>query len=306
MLAINLAQLGVVVAGTWWFAGPAFVELVARGYGSSPEAFAMPELHPIMRLLIRTKVPSLAASAFPGQCRLEFNMALRLYTGFSILWFAVGVFSIGYEAIKGERRRDTWLGLIATPLTAREILRGKAFGAIWKVRWGALMLVAPWTVGLLAGAMHPLGYLAAVVLLAALGVFFAHLGLLMALQEWNPETQAKASAKLVHLPFALVGSVLLLVGPIVLAWASLLTFEDVAAAIRSGPFPELREGWIAEWIGARGAILALFGGIGALAFGAWWLDRKNERGFDKAVGRPVLPEVAPVLEVHSSSLPTPR
>jgi hypothetical protein len=284
---VVLAGVGVVALGTWLLAGPAFAELAVRGYGPSPEAFTMPELHPLVRLLIKARIPALSATIFPGQARLEFNMALRLYAGSTILWFGVTVFSLAFEAIKGERRRDTWLGLIATPLSAREILRGKAFGAIWKVRWAALMVVAPWTVGLAAGAVHPLGYLAAVAFLAASAIFLAHLGLLMALQEYNPETQKKADTKLVHLPIALIGSVVLLVGPVTLAWASLLTYEDVAAAIRGGLLPEIREGVIAEWVGARGVLLALFAGTGSLAVGAWWLDRANERGFDAAVGRPV-------------------
>jgi hypothetical protein len=284
---IVLAQVATVVVGTCWFAGPAFVELAARGYAPSPEAFTMPEMGPLMRLLIRVSVPSLASSALPGQARLEFNIVLRQFSAVSIMWVATAAFSLAFESIKGERRRDTWLGQLATPLTSREILRGKALGSLWKLRWGVLMLVAPWTVGFLAGAVHPLGFLAALAFLVVSAAFYASLGLMTALQEWDPEKQAKASLSLIHLPTVLLGGFVLTVGPLVLAWASLWTYEDVAAAIRSGPFPELREGRIAEWVDARGALVGLLAGIGSMAIGAVWLVRRNERGFDAAVGRPV-------------------
>ncbi len=284
---INLAQVAIVAVGTWWFAVPAFEELAVRGYGPSSEAFSMPEVNPLVRLLVSVRLPSLSPTASTGQARLEFNIVLRVFTTISILAFTLAAFTVAFESIKGERRRDTWLGLVATPLTAREILRGKALGSLWKVRWAALILVALWTIGLLAGAVHPLGYLAALAFLATSASFFTSMGLMMALQEWDPDKQAKSSLSFIHMPIVLVGSVLLTAGPMALAWASLLTYEDVAAAIRSGPFPALGEAQIAEWIDARGVLLAWLAGTGALALGAFWLDRRNERGFDAAVGRPV-------------------
>jgi ABC-type transport system involved in multi-copper enzyme maturation permease subunit len=284
---INLVWLLALVVGTWWYAKPAFEELAARGYGASPEAFSLPEVNPMVRLLVRVSVPSLSSTALPGQARLEFNIVVRIFTCIFILAFTMAAFTVAFESIKGERRRDTWLGLLATPLTAREILRGKALGSLWKVRWAALTLVALWTIGLLAGAVHPLGYLASLAFLAVSASFYASLGLLMALQEWDPEKQAKSSLTLIHLPFVLVGSLLLTAGPMALGWASLLTYEDVAAAIGSGPFPALGHAQIAAWIDARGVLVGLLAGIGGLAFGAFWLKRKNERWFDRAVGRPV-------------------
>jgi ABC-type transport system involved in multi-copper enzyme maturation permease subunit len=285
--AINLALIAGVAVGTWWFAGPAFAELAARGYGASPEGFAPLEMNPVLRLIIKARLPALSSNSPPGQARMEFNVVLRMLTASMILWLTATIFSLAFESIKGERRRDTWIGLLATPLTPREILRGKALGALWKLRWAAFTLVAPLTVGLLAGAVHPLGYLATLAFLAALGLFYADLGLLMALQEWDPEKQGKSSASLIYLPILLVGSALLTAGPIALAWASLLTYEDIDAAIRSGPLPEFGEAHIGNWMGARGVMLSLLGGTGALALGTIWLRRRNERGFDKSVGRPV-------------------
>ena len=285
--SIVLASISAVVAGLWWFAVPAFRELFERGYGASPEAFAMPELHPLMRLLIKARMPALSASMFPGQARLEFNIVLRLFTGLPMLFIAAAAFSAGVESITRERRRETWFGLLATPLTAREILRGKARGSLWRLRWTALVLVSTWVVGLLAGAVHPLGFLASLGFLAAAGVFYVQIGLMMALREYDPDTRRKSRLTAIQAPTLVIAGVLLTAGPMILGWASLFTYEDVAAVLRAGPLPELRDGPVGEWVGARGVLLALLGATGALAFGARWLDRKNEREFDRAVGRPV-------------------
>ncbi len=44
------------------------------------------------------------------------------------------------EGIISERARETWDGLIATPLDGRTILRAKMIGAAWRVRWGLILL----------------------------------------------------------------------------------------------------------------------------------------------------------------------
>ena len=48
---------------------------------------------------------------------------------------------------------------------------------------GALTLIALWTVGLMAGAVHPLGFLAAVTGLAVVAWFFSALGVSRSLRE---------------------------------------------------------------------------------------------------------------------------
>ena len=60
--------------------------------------------------------------------------------------------------IATEHEGDTWTGLIATDLTGPEILRAKAIGALRRWRWAGGAVVGLWTAGLLAGAIHPLGY----------------------------------------------------------------------------------------------------------------------------------------------------
>ena len=93
---------------------------------------------------------------------------LREVTAVFALAYVATVFAGAGEGMKGEQKRDTWLGLIATPLTGREILRAKGRG-IWRALQALFLMVGLWTIGLLAGAVHPLGFLAAIAFLAASG-----------------------------------------------------------------------------------------------------------------------------------------
>ena len=62
--------------------------------------------------------------------------------------------------IATERAKETWNSLIATPLTVRDILRSKMLAALWQMPWMLATVLVLWTIGLIAGAIHPLGYLA--------------------------------------------------------------------------------------------------------------------------------------------------
>ena len=86
-----------------------------------------------------------------------------------------------------EYERDTWHGLIATSLTGWEILRAKMLAAIWRARGAALTLISLWVVGLLAGAVHPLGFLNAVVGLIVIGPFYAAFGVSLASADRRTE-----------------------------------------------------------------------------------------------------------------------
>jgi len=75
-----------------------------------------------------------------------------------------------------EREQDTWDGLISSPLSGWEILRGKAVGAIWGLRGFGGLLSLFWLVGLAAGAIHPLGLLLASIIAGLLTWFVLALG----------------------------------------------------------------------------------------------------------------------------------
>ena len=287
--AAGLLAVGGVVLGILWFAKAAFAELFERGYGPSPEGFSMPEINPFARMLVSKLSGTLTMEARPGQARLEFNIALRVFTGLFATSYAIMAVSAVGDSMKNERTRDTWLGLIATPLTGAEILRGKMLGSLWRVRDVVYALVGLWTVGLLAGAVHPLGYLAAVAFLVISGPFHAASGLALALVESDPSRGSFDSRSLIQVPVFLAAIVVLGLGPPALAWASLLTYEDVDALICSGPFPELGPTPLKDVLGARTVAALWLAGTAAMAFGAVRQIRANARNFDAAVGRPVRP-----------------
>ena len=300
---LGLTLLAVLAVTTWWLAGPAFVELAARGYRSSSEAFTMPTQRPFVRLIDARLLGNAGAVVAPGHARLEFNILLRLETAaFALVWMMI-ILGESAETIEQERRRDTWLGLLATPLTAREILRGKALGVLAKGRWAASALVVVWVVGLACGAVHPLGFVGVLAFLVALGPYAANFGLSSMLWVNPNETIRLAESPrsvvvrrwgcliglFLRVSLMMAGLTLAVVGPIALAWAAPLTYEDVAAAIGGGPFPEFA-GWpIEQWVGARGVLLGWVAGFIAMAAQARRVGRKTERRFDAAVGRPTRP-----------------
>jgi hypothetical protein len=201
------------------------------------------------------------------------------------------------ESVAKERERDTWLGLIGTPLTGREILRAKLLGSIWNTRGLAVLMLVLWIVGLLAGALHPLGFLAA---LTGMGVscwFLAALGLTASL--WSRD-RAEATGRalgplmlivgLGTLPFILPGTArVVLAGGTMpfLTWVSLLSYEDVHAALHLGAIPRFAEIGIRGVAGARIILAVWLISTTAQAIGAFLLMRSAVCGFDAAVGRPI-------------------
>ena len=235
----------------------------------------------------------------PGQARLEFNIVLRQMTGLLDVLYVLMVAGAAAESVAAERERETWLGLIATPLTGREILRAKMLGAIWKTRGLAFLMLALWMVGLLAGAVHPLGFLAALAGMAVSCWFLAALGVSVSL--WSRD-RGEATGRVLGplmlflglsaLPFLLPGtaSVLMAAGTMPFqTWASLLSYEDVHAAIHSGVPPQFAAIGIRSGAGARIVLAAWLIGTTAQAVGASLLTRSAVRGFDAAVGRPMRP-----------------
>ncbi len=235
--------IGFLVYLTTWFAGPAFAELAERGYGA-PRELPMPELHPLARMMV-VKLGKVSLGQAPGHARLEFNIVLRQASAMLVMLSVLLVAGFAAEGVAVEKDRDTWLGLIATPLAGWEILRAKMIGAVWRARPLLLVLVGLWIVGLLAGALHPLGFLAALAGLGAMTWFFAALGTYVSL--WSPDRKQATGRTMLPamfsmsgfvLPFLPAGSgtVLMGVGSMVfLTWASLLSYEDILAATHSAP-----------------------------------------------------------------------
>ncbi len=161
---ILLASIYMAVAlGIYMFAVPAFRELAELGYAASPEHAPAPDLNPL------TRVMAFGVFSLPptGFARLEFNIVLRFTTAFFFFIYAQAAASCVSESLLSERERDTWLGLIATPLGGRQILGSKILGTIWRTDLLPGLMLALWTLGLITGAVHPIGFVA---VLAELGI----------------------------------------------------------------------------------------------------------------------------------------
>jgi ABC-type Na+ efflux pump permease subunit len=293
---IGLVGIAVLALGTSWFALPAFSELAERGYGAAREGFTMPDVNPLARVLIG-KLLFPAGSARPGQARLEFSAALRQFSALFVMLYVVMVCGTAAMSVIAERDRDTWHCLIATSLTGWEILRAKMLAAIWRARHAGLTLIALWAVGLLAGALHPLGFLSAVAGLIVIGAFYAALGVSLSLQIGDRKQMNNVILLVVlcvlplsGLAIMLPSSASILLGACsspLLIWSSLFSYEDVRSLVRSGVLWRPGETSIKAGISARMVLAACWIAMIAHAVGALFLTRSTCHRFDSLVGRPV-------------------
>jgi ABC-type Na+ efflux pump permease subunit len=316
---VNFGMVAAILVTMSSFAWPAFCELLERGYGSNGETRKPAEFHPLARAIVARAMKS--NTMFPrGPARMDFNIMLKQASATLGLFYVLMIAGAAAESIATERERDTWLGLLATPLSAEEILRAKILGAFWRVRGLVLLLLVLWVMGLLTGAVHPLGFVAALGTLAATGACFAALGVHTSL--WA-STRKRAIDKVFPLLMLITFTgILPLVLPLgtakvfvaassspYLLWASVLGFEDTAAIVLSEPFPQLAAIGIRE--NALVVMAAWLIGFLAHALVARSLIRRSLRSFDHAVDRPrravrnrspapPYPSPVPIPELHLS------
>src|SRR5207247_1074992 len=88
-------------------------------------------------------------------------------------------------SLTGEREQDTWVSLATTLLTPIEIIRSKQFAALWSARRIAVALLIFWAAGLLLGAIHPLGALAAAWIVLSCAWFIAAVGVYVSARARN-------------------------------------------------------------------------------------------------------------------------
>jgi hypothetical protein len=285
-LSVVLVLGGLLAWGTVAFALPAFRELAASGYGL----------------------------AGPGSARAAFLEYLRtVATGVSLVML-LGVASDAAAAITTEHERDTWVSLIATPLTGAEIVRAKLLGAIWAVRHTALVVLALWVAGIASGAVHPVSLLLVTVELASSIFFAAALGTWFSLR--STDTMRALARTLGSLLLAAGGSLLItlpvlslrplaLVGctPALLA-GSLASYAEILGH-RFGTSANLAQTMAARlWIGNRAEMLVTCFASAALSTAAaWGLVRSACRGFDARLDRPTIEAPA---EARSAGAHRPR
>ena len=119
-----------------------------------------------------------------GSDRIE-SMAYQYIPDVYGLWL-LAVAGASASAVTLEREHDTWDSLIATRLSGWEIIRGKVVGAIWGLRGFGGLLSLFWLVGLAAGAVHPLGLVLALLIVAVLTWFVASLGFMRPWSRGRP------------------------------------------------------------------------------------------------------------------------
>ncbi len=293
---ISLAINCTLAYFTLFFASRAFVELWNHGYSAVTASARRPELNLLFRFFLDDSGPGVPIDA----ARTDFNIFLRFATCTILFMLALVSTGIAMDLLAAERTKETWNSLIATPLSGRDILLGKFRAALWRLRGILLTLVLLWVLGLLSGALHPLGFLAAFLILASstsLSLVFG-LWLVLKITDRNAATgQGLMTATFVPmisaaLPFLLpaaFSSVLWGAAstPLV-AWLSLVSYRDVHHVLHHPLelYPPM------DWIALRtsdgplAAPLTCLIGIIAPAFLAWWIWNHSLATFDRYIGRP--------------------
>ena len=228
--------------------------------------------------------------------RLAFNNYLRIMTSGIELVCLIIVGGAAAEGIASERARATWDSVLATSLGGHEVLVAKMIGAIWKARWGMVLLLALWSTGLLTGSVHPSGVAAALVLLIAATWFMAAAGTYASLVS-REVTQATARTMI---PFIiLTGTALLCFWPGRLTsvlmgagsvpfvnWLCLVSYRDVSRALSSGSFRYLRLMAIYTNEGALRVLGTYLVAVTGYAAAAAWFTLTALNRFDRFAGRP--------------------
>jgi hypothetical protein len=287
-LTIALVLGALLIWGTTDFAMPAFRELWSAGYGVAP----------------------------PRSARGAFHDYLRIVCTGTYLIFALGVASDAAAGLTTEREKETWISLIATPLTGTEIVRAKLLGAIWGIRHVGLILAMLGFVGVLAGSVHPLGIILVFFELAAFIWFAAALGTWISLR--SKDTMRAVALTMGWLLLANGGSLLLALAqlpsralttvgctPLMIA-LSLASPGEVAGRVATDSPALFTHAAFAMLWGTHRTETVIACLLSVLRYGAaaWALTRAACRGFDARVDRPALSGPRAGKEVQGG--PTPR
>jgi ABC-type transport system involved in multi-copper enzyme maturation permease subunit len=273
-LTVALVLIGLIAWGTIAFALPALREAWATGYALAPA----------------------------GSARAGFHAYLRLIATNVSMVVLLGVASDAAASITSEHERDTWISLVATPLTGTEIVRAKLLGSLWGARHSAATFAALVVAGVLAGSIdaRTLPLLAAELL--AVAWFAAALGTWISLRSRDTvRALARTMGVLVAIngialvaglpfgsarPFAYSGCV-----PMTIAVSIASHGEMIGDAATAGPavVPVTLAVPARLWMD-HGLTLFAGGLLGAAGYAgaAWWLTRSACRQFDALLDRPAL------------------
>ena len=204
---VCLAVAAVGGLGYWaCFAGiPAFQEVLDYGYGTGNQS-----------------------------ARNNLSGGLRVLTACLYVLTALLLGAAAATGITMEREKDAWTSLTVTPLEGQEILTGKILGALWRVRGMLAALLFVWLIGLICGAVHPLGFLLAIVAIAINLTFIAVLGTYLSLRS---KSSARAIAATIAILVFLNGGYLFCCTPAMNGPGSILFTAGVTPLIvTAAPF----------------------------------------------------------------------
>jgi len=255
-IAVSVVMICGLAYFTYGFARPAFTELVAYGYGTHGVESA----------------------------RDEFNGFLRFVCTLTYVLIGMAIATGASSGFTSEREEDTWISLVSTPLEGPEIVRAKLLGAIWGQKWALVVLVLLWGLGLAAGALHPLGFIAVALETTVFLWFTAALGTYYSLL-------AKSSARAL---LATMATLILLNGgylmccipmrPNSLVFVAGVTPALVGVSLISyGDLQGFSSGMTSSGVGE--VVFAVFVGVGAYGLGAGMLTAFANVRFDEEAGR---------------------
>jgi ABC-type transport system involved in multi-copper enzyme maturation permease subunit len=210
--------------------------------------------------------------------REGFGTALRSITalvfGFWMLWLG----RLTAALITTEREQDTWVSLLATPLDGDEIVQSKMLGAVRTTVPVGITVVVLWVIGLALGAIHPLGFLLALVGLVlfvswatVLGTYFS----LISKTTWRAQMWSQSILIAPHL----LCCYLPLPSPLLMIGVAPLSYADVNNVI-----PELLR-FKGPWWAACLGIAYVGLGIGVYVVATYKLLHAVYRRIDIEAGR---------------------
>jgi ABC-type transport system involved in multi-copper enzyme maturation permease subunit len=249
--ALAFAVLVLAVLGAMWASWEVFPEPWEHGYGSvSPQHYGR---------------------------RMGMNIGLRYGTALlAVLWmlWLAGQTAAG---IASEREQDTWTSLLSTPLEGDEIVYGKMLGPLRATAPFGVTIATLWLIGLVVGAVHPLGLLNAAVVLGLLVWFSIALGTYASLKArvtWHARLWAQGILIAPHICCLLpMPSAAMLLG------ISLWSYVEIHELMGGSFMP-------ASWAYLL-PVGYFFGGMALYGVAAYLLTRGILYGFDRAADRPV-------------------
>jgi len=110
----------------------------------------------------------------------EYLMVLTYLLGTGVLLMLAARAS---GLVTSEKERDCWLSLLSTPLSGREIIRGKLWGNLYSSRWSLVVLAVHWGVGVLLEPGFLLAALATLATFLLYAWYVTNLGLFFSLSS---------------------------------------------------------------------------------------------------------------------------